>query len=66
MKEIDSNPIIMNEIKKNIYFDGILSDLDKLSNMDDNSEEYRKLYDKIIQVGEYQIKKNIVKNNHTI
>ena len=66
MKEIDSNPIIMNEIKKNIYFDGILSDLDKLNNMDPNSEEYSKLYDKIIQVGEYQIKKNIVENIHTI
>ena len=34
--------------------------------MDPNSEEYSKLYDKIIQVGEYQIKKNIVENIHTI
>ena len=55
IKEIENNKNILNEIKKNIYMDTILDDLDTLNNLNKDSEEYKKLYDKIIQVGEYDI-----------
>ena len=35
--------------------DTILDDLDTLNNLNKDSEEYKKLYDKVIQVGEYDI-----------
>jgi alkylation response protein AidB-like acyl-CoA dehydrogenase len=54
VKEINTNPAILNKIKEGIYCDeGILAELDALNGMDIKSEEYQSLYQKVIQVGEY-------------
>ena len=56
IKELETNPVIMEKLKENIYIDGGLEKLLKLDNMDRKSEEYQKLYDDVIQVGKYKIK----------
>ena len=67
MNEIESNPKILDEIKKNIHIDSILKDLDRLNSLDKDSNEYKELYNKVIQVGEYPINKNNYSENpHTI
>ena len=33
----------------------VLEELDRLNSLDKNSDEYKELYNKIIQVGEYKI-----------
>ena len=63
MNEIESNPKILDEIKKNIHIDSILKDLDKLNSLDKDSNEYKELYNKVIQVGEYPINKNNYSEN---
>lgn len=57
--EVDQNSKIMESIKENVYENGILEELDRLNNLDQDSEEYQKLYQKVIQVGEYQIESNL-------
>lgn len=53
--EIEQNPKIMASIKENIYCeDGILEELDRLNHISMQSEDYKKLYQKVIQVGEYK------------
>jgi len=55
--EIMNNENIINEIKKNIHVENnILHDLEKVNTLDKNSEEYKKLKNKIINVGENEIK----------
>ena len=54
--EILNNENILNEIKKNIYLKGILNDFDKISKLDEDSNEYKNLKNKIINVGEYKNK----------
>lgn len=56
IKELETNPVIMEKLKENVYVDGGLEKLLKLDNMDRKSEEYQKLYDDVIQVGKYKIK----------
>lgn len=56
IKELETNPVIMEKLKENIYIDGGLEKLLKLDNMDRKSEEYQKLYDDVIQVGKFKIK----------
>ena len=53
--EIISNKNILNEIKKNIHVkNNILSDLEEINNLSHtNSTKYQSLYDKIINVGEF-------------
>jgi acyl-CoA dehydrogenase len=54
VKEVDSNPKIMDRIKENIYSEeGVLEELDRLNSLDQDSKEYATLYNKVIQVGEY-------------
>lgn len=54
VEEIDTNPKIMERIKENIYHEsGILEELDRLNTLNINNPEYQKLYQKVIQVGEY-------------
>ncbi len=53
-KEIRDNKNIINEIKKNIFIKGILSDFEKISKLKENTEEYNILKEKIINVGEYR------------
>ena len=57
MKELETNPLIMEKLKENVYVDGGLEKLLKLDNMDRKSEEYQKLYDDVIQVGKFKIEK---------
>ena len=58
--EIKNNNKIMDEFKKDIYIKNtILEDLDKLNDLKSDSKEYEKLYNKIIQVGEYKNVTNI-------
>ena len=54
IKEVDSNPEILEKISENIYCEtGILDELERLNKISPHSDEYKKLYNKIIQVGEY-------------
>jgi acyl-CoA dehydrogenase len=55
--EIMNNANIINEIKKNIHVENnILHDLEKVNTLDKTSEEYKELKNKIINVGENEIK----------
>ena len=56
-KEIIENPAIIKEIKKNIWIKNtVLEDLESAGrrDIDKNSEKYRELKDRIINVGEYK------------
>ena len=54
IKEVDSNPKIMDRLKENIYYEeGVLEELERLNTLDKDSKEYATLYNKVIQVGEY-------------
>ena len=56
-KEIMKNPNIIQEIKKNIHVkDNILEDLERANLIDKESEEYKELVERIINVGEFDIK----------
>jgi len=58
LEEINQNPKIMDLIKEDVYTHGtILEELETLNSLDKNSQEYKDLYNKIIQVGEYPIEK---------
>lgn len=55
MNEMMSNKKIIDNIKENLYEeDTILERLNKLNELDSKSEEYKNLYNEIIQVGEFQ------------
>ncbi len=57
--ELNTNPDIINEIKKDVYLDNpALKKLLDLDNFEFNSKEYNKLYNDVIQVGEYPNVKN--------
>jgi hypothetical protein len=50
-----SNKKILDELKKDIIIEGTaLEDLTKLSSYKEDSVEYKELYDKVIQVGEFK------------
>jgi acyl-CoA dehydrogenase len=54
INEIESNKLVLERIKENIYCDeGILEELERLNTMDKSNPEYKKLYQKVIQVGEF-------------
>lgn len=55
IEELLNNKKILNELKQDIIVEGTaLEDLIKLSSYKEDSEEYKELYDKVIQVGEYE------------
>lgn len=54
LEEIRNNEKIMSDIKNGIYIDKMLTSLGKLDELDINSEEYQKLYQQVISVGEYR------------
>ena len=57
--ELNTNPHIINQIKKDVYLDNpALKKLLDLDNFEFNSNEYNKLYNDVIQVGEYPNVKN--------
>ena len=56
IQEILKNKKIMETFKKDIIIkDSVLEELDVLNNLDKNSQEYKDIYNKVIQVGEYDI-----------
>jgi acyl-CoA dehydrogenase len=58
INEMINNPDIINKIKQDVYIENnILEELENLNSLDYNSEEYKRLYNKVIQVGEYPIQK---------
>ena len=52
-KEIMNNPIILENIKKNIEIQGVLKDMQDAIKLDKSSPEFIELHKKIINVGEY-------------
>ena len=55
VNELLSNKKILDELKKDIIIEGTaLEDLTKLSSYKEDSDEYKELYDKVIQVGEFK------------
>jgi acyl-CoA dehydrogenase len=56
-KLISENEKLNSIFKSDIYYkDTVLEKMEKLNKMNENSEEYKKLYQDIISVGEYNIK----------
>ena len=55
INELENNKNIMNEIRKNIYFCNYLSNLYNLDKEDSTTHRYNKLYNDVINVGEYKI-----------
>jgi len=56
INEIINNKKIMDTFKQDIVVENnVLEELDRLNSLDKNSNEYKKLYNKVIQVGEYNI-----------
>ena len=54
LSEIQNNKNIMEHIKRDVYTkDTVLEDLETLNSLDQNSQEYKDLYRKVIDVGEY-------------
>ena len=47
--------LIISNIKENIYVSEIIEKLEDLHQLDPTTEEYQRLYDQVIQVGEYNI-----------
>ena len=55
-KLIINNEQLHNIFKNDIYYEGtVLEKMEKLRKMKPESEEYKQLYQEIIQVGEYKI-----------
>lgn len=54
--EIENNNAIMSEISKNIYKDTpYFNKIEKLEQLDNESSEYRKIYQDLVSVGEWKI-----------
>jgi hypothetical protein len=54
LSEIQNNKNIMEHIKRDVYTkDTVLEDLETLNSLDQSSQEYKDLYRKVIDVGEY-------------
>jgi acyl-CoA dehydrogenase len=54
INEVDTNPAILERIRENIYCEeGILEELERLNTMNVNNPKYQELYQKVIQVGEF-------------
>ena len=55
MKHVISNEEeIINTLKENIQLDDALTNLEHLSSLNKESDEYKRLYQKVISVGEYK------------
>ena len=56
MNELLNNDKLLNVIRENVQIKNTpLEDLEKLDNLVKDSEEYDKLYSKVISVGEYDM-----------
>lgn len=52
-KEIMNNHLVLENIRKNIHVCGVLKDMEDAILFEKSSKEYKKLHDKVINVGEY-------------
>jgi acyl-CoA dehydrogenase len=53
---IHNEPCYLHDIKKDLYYtDTVIEKLERLSQLASDSEEYRQLYEEVIQVGEFPI-----------
>ena len=55
VKELQDNPKILEKLLENIHVDKGLSKLLEIDTLDQKSEEYKKLYDDIISVGQFKV-----------
>ena len=56
INEIINNKKVMDTFRQDIVVENnVLEELDRLNSLDKNSNEYKELYNKVIQVGEYNI-----------
>ena len=55
--EIMKNPMILDHIKKNIHIHGILETMEQVLTKTLGAREYKRLYEKIINVGEFHYEK---------
>ena len=55
VKELQDNPKILEKLLENIHVDKGLSKLLEIDTLDQESEEYKKLYDDIISVGQFKV-----------
>ena len=54
IKIVEDNPNIMKAVREDIYYDsGILAELEELNSLNQESDDYKNLYQKVIQVGEF-------------
>ena len=55
LQEVKHNSKILEHVKEDLYMeDNILQDLELLGRYPEGSEEYKKVYDRVINVGEYK------------
>lgn len=54
IQEVERNPLVLEYIRENLHWNsGILNELEQLNSLDQDSDDYKNLYQKVIQVGEY-------------
>ena len=56
LREIQNNSKIIDMIKEDIHIKNtVLEDLERLNEVPNDSEEYKNIYNKVINVGEFKI-----------
>jgi acyl-CoA dehydrogenase len=55
VNEVKKNPVILDNLKENIYIDHGLKKLFSINQMERGTEVYDKMYDDVVQVGQYKI-----------
>ena len=64
-KIIKDDKCMIHDLKKDLYSRGtVIEDLERLSGLSPDSDEYKELYNRVIQVGEYEIKQSDVHCRH--
>lgn len=66
VKELQDNPKILEKLLENIHVDKGLSKLLEIDTLDQESEEYKKLYDDIISVGQFKVPIRTGDNVHQV
>jgi len=66
VNELQDNPKILEKLLENIHADKGLSKLLEIDTLDQESEEYKKLYDDIISVGQFKVPIHTGDNIHQV
>jgi len=67
VNEVKTNPLILENLKENIYVDQGLKKLISIHSMEKGTDKYKEMYDDLIQVGQYKISSSNPEGvNHTI